>query len=58
MSSKRARKEESEWPGVSRVSAGGGHHRGWSEQAHANVGASDGQCCFHELINCLFLYRT
>ena len=48
--SKRARKEESERPGVSGVSIGGGRHRGWSEQAHANAGASDSQCPVEVLI--------
>ena len=42
--SKRARKEESERPGVSGVSAGGGCHRGLGDEAHANVGDSDGRC--------------
>ena len=42
--SKEARKEESERPGVSGVSVGRGCHTAWSEEAQANVGASDGQC--------------
>ena len=29
---------------MNRVSIGSGHHRGCSEQPHANAGTSDGQC--------------
>ena len=42
--SKEARKEESERPGVSGASAGRGCHTACSEEAQANVDASDGQC--------------
>ena len=42
--SKEAGKEERERPGVSGVSPGRGCHTAWSEEAQANVGASDGQC--------------
>lgn len=48
--SKRARKEESERPGVIGVPAGGGCHRGLGDEAHANVGDSDGRCPLEYLI--------